>query len=101
MLLEGKTMVVTGGNSGIGAAICVAAAAEGANIVIDYVAHPEDTTSLLKKIEDAGGHAVGIDADVSTPPGPAAGAARTGGSPRRGLPGPVSCVGANGAVWRR
>jgi len=67
MLLDGKTVVVTGGNSGIGEAICVAAAAEGANIVIDYVAHPEDTTSLLQKIEAAGGHAVGVDADVSKP----------------------------------
>jgi glucose 1-dehydrogenase len=67
MLLEGKTMVVTGGNSGIGEAIVVAAAAEGANIVIDYVSHPEDTTSLLDKIEAAGGKAVGIDADVSKP----------------------------------
>jgi NADPH:quinone reductase-like Zn-dependent oxidoreductase len=35
MLLEGTTIVVTGGNSGIGEAIVLAAAAEGANIVID------------------------------------------------------------------
>ncbi|WP_144763093.1 SDR family NAD(P)-dependent oxidoreductase [Curtobacterium sp. 9128] len=65
MLLEGKTIVVTGGNSGIGEQICLAAAAEGANIVIDYVAHPDATDSLIKRIEDAGGHAVGVDADIT------------------------------------
>ena len=65
MLLSGQTMVVTGGNSGIGEAIVLAAAAEGANVVIDYVAHPEETTALIGKIEAAGGHAVGVQADVS------------------------------------
>lgn len=65
MLLEGKSVVVTGGNSGIGEAIVLAAAAEGANVVIDYVAHPEETTALIAKVEAAGGHAVGVQADVS------------------------------------
>jgi glucose 1-dehydrogenase len=65
VLLKDKTIVVTGGNSGIGEAIVLAAAAEGANIVIDYVAHPEATESLIDRIEAAGGRAVGIDADVS------------------------------------
>lgn len=65
MLLEGKTMVVTGGNSGIGEAIVLAAAAEGAQLVIDYVARPEETTELIAKIEQAGGRAVGVQADVS------------------------------------
>jgi glucose 1-dehydrogenase len=65
MLLEGKTIIVTGGNSGIGEAIAKAAAAEGANVVVDYVAHPEATTEELAEISGAGGHAVGIDADVS------------------------------------
>jgi glucose 1-dehydrogenase len=65
MLLQGKTLVVTGGNSGIGEAIVLAAAAEGANVVIDYVAHPEETTELIAKVEAAGGHAVGAQADVS------------------------------------
>jgi glucose 1-dehydrogenase len=65
MLLEGKTIIVTGGNSGIGEAICTAAAAEGANIVIDYVSHPDDATALVTKIEKAGGKAVAVDADVS------------------------------------
>jgi NAD(P)-dependent dehydrogenase (short-subunit alcohol dehydrogenase family) len=49
MLLEGKSVVVTGGNSGIGEAIVIAAAAEGANVVIDYVVHPEETTALIAK----------------------------------------------------
>lgn len=65
MLLEGKTIIVTGGNSGIGEAICTAAAAEGASIVIDYVSHPDDATALVTKIEKAGGKAVAVDADVS------------------------------------
>ncbi|MDT7705423.1 MAG: glucose 1-dehydrogenase [Pseudonocardiales bacterium] len=65
MLLSGKTIVVTGGNSGIGEAIVVAAAAEGANVVIDYIVHPEETASLVKKVEAAGGRAVGVQADVT------------------------------------
>ncbi len=65
MLLAKKTIVVTGGNSGIGEAIVLAAAGEGANVVIDYVAHPEETTSLIAKVEAAGGQAVGVQADVS------------------------------------
>ena len=65
MLLSGKTIVVTGGNSGIGEAIVLAAAAEGANVVIDYVAHPEATNALIEQVKTAGGQAVGVDADVS------------------------------------
>ena len=65
MLLSGKSIVVTGGNSGIGEAIVLAAAAEGANVVIDYVAHPEATETLIAKVKSAGGHAVGVQADVS------------------------------------
>ena len=65
MFLQGKSVVVTGGNSGIGEAIVLAAAAEGANVVIDYVVHPEETTALISKVEAAGGHAVGVLADVS------------------------------------
>ena len=64
MLLAGKTLVVTGGNSGIGAAIVAAAGAEGANVVIDYVARPE-ATEAIGRIMEAGGRAIGVRADVS------------------------------------
>lgn len=64
MLLEGKSVVVTGGNSGIGEAIVLAAAAEGASVVVDYVVDPEEATELVQKIEASGGKAVGVDADV-------------------------------------
>lgn len=66
MLLKGKSVVVTGGNSGIGEAIVLAAAGEGANLVIDYVTHPEETKDLIAKVQAAGGHAVGVQADVSS-----------------------------------
>src|SRR5674476_430699 len=65
MLLAGKSIVVTGGNSGIGESIVVAAAAEGANVVVDYVTHPEEATALIARVEAAGGRAVGVRADVS------------------------------------
>jgi len=65
VLLEAKTIVVTGGNSGIGEAIVLAAASEGANLVIDYLVHPQETTDLIARIEAAGGQAVGVQVDVS------------------------------------
>jgi glucose 1-dehydrogenase len=65
MMLQGKSVVVTGGNSGIGEAIVLAAAAEGANVVIDYVAQPEATDALIARVEAGGGHAIGVEADVS------------------------------------
>jgi glucose 1-dehydrogenase len=65
MLLAGKSIVITGGNSGIGESIVLAAAAEGANVVVDYVSRPEETTALIARVEAAGGRAVGVRADVS------------------------------------
>lgn len=65
MLLEGRTVIVTGGNSGIGESIVLAAAAEGANIVIDYIQDADETASLIRHVEALGGKAVGVKADVS------------------------------------
>ncbi len=65
MNLKDKVAIVTGGNSGIGRAIVLELARQGANIVIDYVAHPEATESLEKEILALGDRAIGIQADVS------------------------------------
>jgi glucose 1-dehydrogenase len=65
MSLEGKVAIVTGGNSGIGKAIALALAAEGANIVIDYVADPKSTLDVERQVAALGDRALGIEADVS------------------------------------
>ena len=65
MSLHGKVAIVTGGNSGIGKAVVLALAEAGANIVIDFVAHPEATEELEKQVHALGDQAIGVDADVS------------------------------------
>jgi glucose 1-dehydrogenase len=65
MSLEGKVAIVTGGNSGIGKAIVLALAKNGADIVIDYVANPQATEDLEKQVIALGEKAIGVEADVS------------------------------------
>ncbi len=65
MALHGKTAIVTGGNSGIGKAIALALAEQGANIVIDFIANEQATEDLEKQIVALGDKAIGVDADVS------------------------------------
>lgn len=65
MSLNNKVAIVTGGNSGIGMAIALELARQGANIVIDYIAHPEATEALEEQITALGDRAIGVEADVS------------------------------------
>ena len=66
--LKGKVAIVTGGNSGIGMAVAIELASRGANIVIDYVTHPEATEALEKQLHDLGECSIGVQADVSKIP---------------------------------
>ena len=65
MLLKNKVAIVTGGNTGIGKAIVLELAREGANVVVDYISHPEATEELEKQCAALGDQAIGVDADVS------------------------------------
>jgi glucose 1-dehydrogenase len=63
--LKDTVAVVTGGNSGIGQAIVLALAEQGAKVVIDYVSHPDATEELERRVHALGDQAIGIEADVS------------------------------------
>src|SRR5215510_9217695 len=65
MSLKNKVAIVTGGNSGIGQAIVLELARQGASIVIDYVVHPETTEALEQQIAKLGEQSIGVEADVS------------------------------------
>jgi glucose 1-dehydrogenase len=65
MTLEGKVAIVTGGNSGIGKAVVLALANEGASIVIDYISDEEAETQLEAQLRALGDQVVGVKADVS------------------------------------
>src|SRR5579862_4986930 len=65
MRLKDKVAVVTGGGTGIGRAICRAFAAEGAAVVVNYSKSKEAAESVVRTIEEQGGQALAICADVS------------------------------------
>jgi glucose 1-dehydrogenase len=65
--LENKVAVVTGSSSGIGEAIALAFAAEGAAVVVNYSRHEDAAQKVLDKIEEADGKGLVVGADVSDP----------------------------------
>lgn len=63
--LKGRKALITGGDSGIGAAVAIAFAREGADIVINYLPEEEaDAKKIIAQIEDAGQIAVAIPGDI-------------------------------------
>jgi glucose 1-dehydrogenase len=62
--LLNQVSIVTGASSGIGQAIAVAFAKEGADVVIIFNDEPEGAKETQKRIEAAGGHCISIKTDV-------------------------------------
>jgi 3-oxoacyl-[acyl-carrier protein] reductase len=63
--LENKVAVVTGASKGIGASIAKHFAAEGAKVVVNYASSKEGADRVVKMINDNGGIAIAVQADVS------------------------------------
>ncbi len=62
-----KVAVITGGDSGIGRAVAIAFAREGADVVISYLSEDGDAKEVAGLVEDAGRKALLISGDVSQP----------------------------------
>jgi glucose 1-dehydrogenase len=64
MKLGGKVAIITGGSRGIGRAIALALAREGAGVVVNYVAAAASAAEVVAAIRAAGGQAVEVQGDV-------------------------------------
>ena len=63
--LTDKVAVITGGDSGIGRAVAIAYAREGADVVISYLSEHQDAKDTARYVEEAGRRAVLVSGDVS------------------------------------
>ena len=65
--LAGKATIVTGADSGIGRAVAIAFAREGADVVISYLDEHDDAKETARWVAEAGRRAVLVPGDVSSP----------------------------------
>ncbi len=68
MCLTGKTAVVTGGSRGIGRAICIELAKQGANVVVNFSGSEAKAEEVVKEIEALGPKAIAVQANVADSP---------------------------------
>ncbi len=66
MNLQGKVAVVTGGARDIGRAISVNLASKGAKVVVNHLNNPDDATTTLALIKEAGGEAIAVKGDMTS-----------------------------------
>ena len=67
--LENKLALVTGSSRGIGAAIAIRLAAEGASVIVNYAASPSRAEAVVDEIKKTGGQAEAVGADLSSTEG--------------------------------
>jgi NAD(P)-dependent dehydrogenase (short-subunit alcohol dehydrogenase family) len=65
--LSGKVAVITGADSGIGRAVAIAYAREGADVLLSYLEEHEDAEDTAGHVRQAGRRAVLVDGDLSNP----------------------------------
>ncbi|MCK5579478.1 MAG: 3-oxoacyl-[acyl-carrier-protein] reductase [Planctomycetes bacterium] len=65
MHLKGKSAIVTGGSLGIGAAIALDLAKNGANVAINYRKHADEANKVVEEIKKMGCQGLAVKADVS------------------------------------
>lgn len=65
--LTGRAAIITGGDSGIGRAVAIAFAREGADVLISYLNEDEDARDTARLVEDAGRKAVLMPGDICDP----------------------------------
>ena len=64
-LLEGQTAIVTGASRGIGKAIAISLAKEGAEVIVNYSSSIENANKVISEINSLGGRAYPLQADIS------------------------------------
>jgi glucose 1-dehydrogenase len=64
-LLAGQVAIVTGASSGIGRACALALGEAGADVVVNYISHPEPALDVVEQIQAMGRRSIAIEADVS------------------------------------
>src|SRR4051794_9091792 len=65
--LKGRAALITGADSGIGRAVAIAFAREGADVLISYLCEDEDARETARWVEQAGRRAVLMPGDISDP----------------------------------
>ncbi|HVV75438.1 MAG TPA: SDR family oxidoreductase [Mycobacteriales bacterium] len=65
--LAGKAAIITGGDSGIGRAVAIAYAREGADVLVSYLSEDDDAKDTAQYVEQAGRRVVLMKGDVSDP----------------------------------